>query len=304
MKKLSIVEVASYNAATTHNATNGQFTEFLAKTTKVINVGDGSIISVRNKAGHVRHTLPIMISAENERNTYHRNIFFLDTFGLKDNEADFMYTATLLTAIYEDPTINECFNGVNRLASGLYVQWLANTYIRQYGLDVSESDNIKVVTALYWCSMGRYLNDDIKGDDAFKLIRQVADASGVPEKDVKVIIDKYELLDANDETKRVDFTWYMWAMKAVSEILGYRMNGVSAMSAISNSWYRGMAIQSQMAMNYKPFFIAMLYTAFNDRSAARTGIDTLIKNTLEGRRRQQAETFVGTIESIIKAQLS
>lgn len=300
MSKQSITSIPTYSAATTALAINQHFEEFLAKTTKVITVADGSIISIRNQSGLSRHSLPIMISAEDQRNTTDKNLFFLDTFGLKDSEADFMYTATILSAIWEDPTINESFNGVQRLASGLYNQWLAGAYTRQFGLSVEEGNNVKVVVGLYYQFQGMEI-DLSDADTIHRVIRQVADASGVPDRDVKGIIDKYDILTDGEVA---EFSWFLTSLKKVSEILNYRMNGVTALSIVSNSWYRGMTAQPQLALNYKPFFIAMLYTAFNDRSASRTGIDIMIKNALEGRRRQQAETFVGAIESIMRAQVN
>ncbi len=300
MYKQTIRDVSTYRSALSVKAVGEHFEEVLAKTTKLIEVGDGSVISIRNQAGLTRHTLPIMIPAEDARNTFDKNLFFLDTFGLKDNEADFMYTATLLSAIWEDPTINESYNSVARIAAGLYNQWVAGGYIRQFGLDVNEADNVRIVVTAYFFLQGTIIEEkDWRGDELYRLVRRIAEATGIPDKTVRGKMEAFELIK---EDTHIDFNWLMTRLKEVSEILNYRMNPITALTAISSSWYRGMTAQPQLALNYKPFFIAMIYTAFNDRSASRTGIDNMIKTVLEGRRRQQAETFVGAIEGIIKEQ--
>lgn len=302
MKNLTIREISTYLASHNTRAKNEHFSEIIAKTSKIVNVGDGSVIAIRNISGLTRHSLPMMVSSTNGRNTFGKNLFLLDTFGLKDNEVDFMYTATILTAIWEDETINENFSSVNRLASNLYNRWVAGTLIRQLGVDYDEHDNIKVVAGLYYILQGESINTEtFRGDTIHRVYRQVAEASDVPIKNVKEIIDKLDLLD---DGITLTWNWFFEALKKASNILRYRLTEVSAMTSISGSFYRGMVAQPQLALNYKPFFIAMLYTVFSDRSAARTGLDTLVKSSLEGRRRQQSEMFVGAIESIIKMNLS
>lgn len=301
MSKRNLTTIPTYRASFTEQMTAEHMDSIIAKETRIVNVGDGAVISIRKQAGLKRHSLPIMLPAHDNRNTFDKHLFLLDTFGLKDYEADFMYNATLLSAIWEDPTINESFNSVNRLASSLYVRWLAGSYIRQFGLEFSDGDAVKVVTALYWYLNGETIDHaELSGERIHKLMAQVADASGVPIKDVKGFIDN----DILKDKETIDWNWYMRTLQEVSDVLKYRLNAVTALSIASNSWYRGMAAQPQLATQYRPFFISMLYTAFNDRSASRTGIDTLIKSTLEGSRRMQAETFVRAIDGIMRMALS
>lgn len=302
MNKTKLVRLATYRAACGSACLTEHMEEMRAEQTRVVEVGEGSMISIRNIAGLRRHTLPIMLEAEDPKNTHDRNIFFVDTFGLKSNEANFMYNATVLSAIWEDPTINESFNGVGRLAPTLYVEWLASGYIRMFGLDYSESDAVKVVTALYYHLQGTTITEaSIEGDNILALIRKVGDATSVQDRRVRDIIDTNDIF--GDEVE-CNFEWYMAALRKVSKMLDHRLNNVSALAIVSNSWYRGMTSPPQLALNYRPFFIAMLYTAMVDSSAARTGIDNMIKNALGGNRRQNAEVFVSSIEGIMKEQLA
>ncbi len=301
MKNFSIVTVGTYGASTTPKATGQHLDELIAGRTKIVEIGDSSMLSIRNTAGLSRHPLPILLPADHHTNSYKKNIIFLDTFGLNDSQTDFMYMAAVLTAIWEDENINESFNSVNRLASGLYVRWVADGYINQYGLEYTDADAVKTVAGLYYQLQGYQIDlNEFQDQDVYRVIRQVADSTGVPDKDVKKIIDKFDLIK---DKQLIDFDWLIQAFKTVSDLLNVRMNHITALTLVSNSWFRGMAAQPQLALNYKPMFLAMLFTAFNDRSTARTQFDNMIKNTLEGKRRDQAEVFVSAMEAVVKAQV-
>lgn len=302
MKNLSIVNIGTYRAAMSVKMIEEHLAELIAKRTKVIQVGDASIISIRNTAGLTRHSLPIMLQPNDPRNNFGKNVFFLDTYGLKAQDIDFRYMATLLTAIWEDPSINESFFAVNRLALSLYGRWIAGGFNRRFGIDYADQNAVSVVIALYYILQGEDIQErDFNLERISKIIRMIADSTNVKDDVVKNVMMQYDLI--KDGTV-INYQWLMETLPKVCDILKYRMNDVTAMSVVSGSWYPNDVASPQLAMNYKPYFIAMLYTAFSDRNAGRTGLDSLIKNVLEGRRRDQADGFVRAIDGIIKEQVT
>jgi len=300
MNKLSIVDTPTYKAAMSTGAKQDHLAELIAGTTKRIEVGDASVISVIRKSGPKRHSLPILISPDEASNTLHKNLLILNTASLRDHEANFMYTATVLTAIWEDETINEDYRTVSRMAANIFVRWTGGAVINRFGVAPADGDAVRIVAAIYYHFQGmRFNEDDYEGRGSYAILAKLAEATGVPNSRVKEIVDEFDFFE--DKTL-FDFTWYVSTLKRVSAILNDLVDAQALLASITNSWFPGLVVPPQLALQYRPFFIAMLYSAFNDRSASKTSFVRLITNILEGKRRRQGEIFVSAVESIMKAQ--
>lgn len=268
---------------------------------KVITVADSSIMVMPTKRGQFpMRSVPDFLASDAPGNTYHKNILYIDSLGIKDIEYDFRFLSGSLSLAYADPMISEDFNSVNTFAGKVYINWVSRSITQRLGLPLEDRLKMDVVLAAFYVQDGAYTDDYTNKNREHQLIQSIANITGHSASEVVSILDSLapdnNYLDSGGVPSMESVTPYL---KNISAEMDLKINENTIVQVTSNSWYgTGATYQCIAAVNYRPFFIAMVYTAIKSPSFKRARFTTLINDYVIGKDKDQANRFLRTIEHI------
>lgn len=277
----------------------GQYLEGLARNTfETYEIGDTLLLGVNRSKGELPKTnLPYVVLPEHEFNTRKKTIVLIDSAGLRDSEADLRYINMILTGLWEDPHLAERFHSVRKFATRSYMNWVSRGLHKRFALSLDDKMDIDILTAIYFYCAGSTPSEvlDAKNYKAYADLAEITDKGALR---VKNIIERYQL-DRYEGT--LSFKALIEMIQQVSDDARHKITVQSVMATLSRSWYgEGGVFYCNLALEYPPMFISLLYFSLTDKTYTRTGLGTVTSEFSVGRNRNVGVLFTKQLHSLIK----
>ncbi|AFI55397.1 hypothetical protein TSMG0114 [Halocynthia phage JM-2012] len=282
-----------------YNQYISQYLEGLARgvfDTHVLN--ETTLLGLNQRKGELPKTnLPYVVSHDAEFNTHNKTIVLADSSGLRGGEADLRYTNMILTGLWEDPHINETFTITRKFAAKAYMQWISRNLLTRFNLNYEDSSELNVLSAIYYyCSTGTPA--DILNKRNYKAYADLGEITNIGVVRVTEVISKFEITDI-DET--FTFNHMVNLMRNISDDTKGKITPEVIMSTLAHSWYgEGGVFYCNLAIEYPPMFLSMLYYALVEKSYISTRFGKIVSEFAVGRKSNIGELFTRQLHGIIK----
>lgn len=261
-------------------------------------INDTSILAINSSNNDLpKMNVPIVLGTEHRANTQGKPIVMLDNNRLRDTDADLRLTLGLLMSAYEDPAIQERFYSVRKLATKAYVNWLGRALTSKFNLPYEDKVEMDIILATYF-----YCNADTPkkylGEGTYKGLADLDEITRYGLAKIESVLAKHELAD-------LDITLTMerciMCIRTISERTEKVITMANVMATVGYSWYgEGSNLFCNLAIEYPPMFITLMYFALIDRSFKRTNLGTVIKEFAVGRETRLGDNFTKQVSTIIK----
>jgi len=163
----------------------------------------------------------------------------------------------------------------------VYARWLSESIVRRLGLPPEEQQRISALAGYYYQCLYQPFSD-LKGDQKLQMAVKIRNYVGIPTEVTLPLIDPLVILNGIDEF-----------CEAVREMIpNPRLNNLNPaflISICSGVWFGPAAKEvAAAALEYPPAFIAMVYTALNDRTMHGAQFTKLVESVSKP---QQATDF-------------
>ena len=271
--------------------TRGFFETFTLNETALLGV-------CKTKGKLPKTNLPYVVSKDNKSNTHGKTIVLVDSSGLRDTEADLRYVNMIMTAVWEDPTIAERFINTRKFATKAYMNWIGRALKARYNFSFEDQAEINTLTAVYYyCTTGE--PKDILAERNYKAYADLGEITGLGVVRVKATIDRFKISDYDGS---ISFESIVNLMSQVSDDTKNKVSIQAVMSSMSTSWYgEGGVFYCNLALEYPPMFLSLLYFSLVDKTYTQTRFGKTISEFAVGRNVRIGEMFAKQINSQIKA---
>ena len=251
----------------------------------------------RNKDAAPRSNIPFVFLPDEEANTQNKTIVLCDGTGIRDLEADLRFVNLILTSMWEDPIIHERFSAIRKFAAKAYITWFGRSLMNRYNLNWSDKIEVDILAAIYYYSADGVPSDHF-GPDNFTAMRQIAEIVNVPTSRVADVIADRSFGDTNSTFTFKDL---IDCIGEVSTDLKSKVSVTSVTAVLANSWYgEGGKFYCNLAVEYPPMFMTLLYFALVSTDFKRTNLANLVKEFAVGRQVNQGEMYVKQLNTYVR----
>lgn len=290
-----------YNQTQMANAYRGNgmlfLSAFIKRELEIKNLGETAAVGFNQIRGNVpKSNLPYLFTQEAKENTTGKTLVLTDMYGVKDREQDFRQLHSYLIALWEDPSIGERFTSVRKFATKAYINWFGRTLANRYNIEFDDKQEMDIILAIYFYTIGGDLTEALDKRN-YKLYSDIAEITNAGAVKVSAVIAKHDL----DTFESFGFETMVHRIQNISKDLATKLGQNSIMAALSRSWHdEGGVFYCNLAIEYPPTFLALLYAAITDRGYSKTPFGRMVKEFAIGRNVNLGDTYVRQIGAIVK----
>lgn len=260
---------------------------------------DTSLLGInRSKGSLPKINIPYVVPANHEINTHSKTIVLADTSGVRGSEADLRYINAILTAGWEDPLIDEKYYSVRKFATKAYMNWISRSMKNRFNLSFEDASEMSILAAVYYFCAHSNIGE-ILDPKNFKAYADLAEITNLGAIRVKAVIDRYSLTTINSEftlASMVD------CMSRISNDTKNKISVETLMSTLAHSWYgEGGVFYCNLALEYPPMFLTLLYFSLVDKGYTKTRLGTLVSEFAVGRNTSMGDMYAKQINTIVKS---
>lgn len=173
-------------------------------------------------------------------------------------EYNFAKSRAILNLMWLSHGVGEIRNGL-QFAGVVFASWLSEAIAKTYALDFKDQTALSIVTSYYYQSL--FSEDTVMDEDTKqKMAVHTIKATKAPSDFVFQIFDQItEMKDINDYCDNL--------VKIVENVRLKDFNLAMLLTIVKNSWYGTNAKEIiSVAMEHPPTWIAIVYTALNERT--------------------------------------
>lgn len=251
----------------------------------------------RNKNVLPKTNVPYVLLPEDPMNTSGKTVVLCDGTGIRDLEADLRYLNVLTTAMWEDPSIHERFSSVRKFATRAYVNWVGRALMNRFNINFQDKAYMDAVLAIYYyCACG--IPKEYFGAGEYNAIRQISEATNLPAQRIVDVVKACEL-----DTSEVPFVFSeaIECIRNISPDLNTKITTTAVFGVLARSWYgEGGTFYCNLAVEYPPMFMTLLYFALVSTDFKRTQLATVVKEFAVGRNVQMGDMYVKQFNAYIQ----
>ena len=169
---------------------------------------------------------------------------------------------------------------------------------RKFNLLHEDKLEVDILAATYfYCSS--ITPNDAFGRGKYKGLADLGEITQYGVNRVEAILGKHNLIDYREKFTIIDM---IIKMKNISDRTDSVLTKPNISATIANSWFgEAGVLYCNLAMEYPPMFLTMIYYAIIDRGYIRTNFAELIKPFITKNNAQDGDLFVKQMGNIIKA---
>ena len=261
-------------------------------------VNGSSILAVNRTKGQMPKThLPYILHPTDGANTTDLTILMYDVNGVQSAEADLRYLNAMLTIGWEDPLMQERYLTTRKFATKAYMTWIGRSLRTRHNFSVEDQIQIDIILAVfYYSAVGN--PSEIFSRAKFKSYTDIAEITMAR---ASMILDVVERNGIN-EMSHFGLEEMVYMLTKVSDDTRSKISLPALQSQLSGSWVgEGRVYYSNLAMEYPPMFLTMLYNSLVERSFSRTPFSNVVQEFAVGRKSNVGEMFTRTLSEQIKS---
>lgn len=270
-----------------------------------IKVGTTGILALntaRNVLPKIR--LPIVVNADDDRNTTGQTVVFMDVSGLSGEDVDAARILGILTCGWESG--EHRLTNIRKLGAYAYARWIGNTVSSRMGLmDYEAISKMNVLLAMSFYACGRPVDQVLAAPNTLPAIAESTFASlSVVTTTIDAFVDWQS--PPGEVTLHPDFKFLRVAnyLGTMSPVFAQKVNDTTIAKSVAGGWFgeAGM-FYSQLALEYPPAFFMGIYMAYMSKTGyKRTQFGTLVQKTLfAGKNSGKGDILVRQINDVIGA---
>ena len=285
--------------ATAYSTYRGEYLRCLATGAfEKYNLQETAQVGICRKTNTIpKSNIPFVYLSSDEANTTNRTVVLCDGTGVRDLEADLRYVNTIITALWEDPTIHERFITVRKFATRAYVNWVGRGLMNRFNINFQDKVVMDVLLAIYYYSACGTPSEYFANGE-FNAVRQISEAINIPVARVVEVINDYKIADVESTYRFADCIVHI---QSISDDLKSKITVTSATAVLSRSWYgEGGTFYSNLAVEYPPMFLTLLYFALVSTDFKRTNLANVVKEFAIGRNTNIGEMYVKQFNAYVQ----
>jgi hypothetical protein len=276
---------------------NDYLNEYIKGNLQTNQIGANGILAVNNERNLLpKARLPMVLNAEEERNTSGKTVVFQDMAGLSGEDADSARVLGILTTAWESG--EHRLTNMRTVGAYIYSKWISRTITTRLGLtDFENLARMEILLALYFYACGRSANEVLRAPRTVSnIIEIVQSGHSLTTNTINEYINQF------GDTDDITFERVMSIVTNLSPVFKQKVNATTIANCVANGWLGEAGVfHSQLALEYPPALFMGMYMAYVSKSGfKRTTFGTLIQKTLfSGKRSNQGEIFVRQLNDII-----
>ncbi|MGG4591724.1 hypothetical protein ACLPJK_26055 [Pseudomonas aeruginosa] len=179
---------------------------------------------------------------------------------------------------------------IGELPGSVFSKWIARTLVHARGLDEAESLATQLICAYYYYSL--FISEkELAGHNRDKIIKLTADTVRVPFETAQNNLSELGYLSGVDDLTAA-------LRQGIGSARASDINNVLLYNALGNSWFGSNKTELiSVALEHPPTWVAMIYTAVNDRGYRKSQIGALALNSS---RKQSDKLLTRNVESLVR----
>lgn len=189
----------------------------------------------------------------------------------------------------ESPTL---LRDVSQIATDVFASWVSENVVRRFAMDPQEQKTLAVYAAFFYQCLFVDSTEELTDPVRHRMAATIARATRIQAQEVLEVIDRFQTpLKGLGE-------FCQWMKDVTKSVRLTEMNPALLIQILGGTWFGSNARELvAVALEHPPTWIAILYSAYNERTYKHSGIATIA-----GRGDSKAgRLFVQAVSNLVRA---